>query len=104
MAGILSRSGPKDFSGLHWLPPLEGGKRAFSRHWGLFVRCFVSCSLATRRRDERKQRERVNSRAVFIGSNEPHRVIPQHGCMPAVPLLFHPVPLFRSAERSISAA
>ncbi len=37
----------------------------------------------------------------FIGSNEPHRVIPQHGCMSAVPLPFHPVSLFRSGERSI---
>jgi hypothetical protein len=37
----------------------------------------------------------------FIGSNEPHQVIPQHGCMSAVPLAFHPVWLFRSGERSI---
>src|SRR5262249_31952351 len=32
----------------------------------------------------------------------PYRVIPQHGCMPAVPLAFHPVSLFRSPqERNI---
>src|SRR2546430_13797231 len=33
---------------------------------------------------------RIGSRAAEHRLDEPHQVIPQHGCIPAVPLPFHP--------------